>query len=113
MLYFLDCWNIEPDNRPTIDQVVTRIKEIIEKEGDFHQYEINTDLQLLNKQLVSNTAEISENIINNSFDNIAIKEIDSSVSSSKQIINKPISTENNFAIIVDEIINIFIGVGYD
>src|ERR1043166_4150434 len=31
-LIFLDCWNGEPNNRPTINQVIAKLKEIITKD---------------------------------------------------------------------------------
>src|SRR5688572_29456545 len=54
-LIFLDCWNGEPDNRPTINQLIAKLKGIITKDDviikDFHPYNSDTVIQ----------AEISEN----------------------------------------------------
>ena len=55
----LDCWSNEPDNRPTINQVVAELKAIIK---DFQPSNYNTNIQSSNQQqLNSNTVEISEN----------------------------------------------------
>ncbi|CAB4387502.1 unnamed protein product [Rhizophagus irregularis] len=46
---YTDCWNNEPDNRPTIKQVFTRLNTIV---LDFQQNDYNADIhQLSNKQL--------------------------------------------------------------
>ena len=67
------------------------------------------------QQLISNTIETSENIINGSmhgdlskliqnFDNMNTKGLDST-SSSKQIISKTELSTNNFSVIVNELVN--------
>ncbi|CAB5346401.1 unnamed protein product [Rhizophagus irregularis] len=62
---YVDCWNIEPDNRPTIDQVVEELKVLIMKENiiikDFHLYNnTNNSLSSNNHQLSNSTVKISE-----------------------------------------------------
>ncbi|CAB4398909.1 unnamed protein product [Rhizophagus irregularis] len=57
---YIDCWNIEPDNRPTIDQVVEELKVLITKENiiikDFHLYNnTNNSLSSNNHQLSDST----------------------------------------------------------
>ncbi|CAB4482656.1 unnamed protein product [Rhizophagus irregularis] len=51
---YTDCWNLEPDNRPTINQVVDKLRTIITKENiiikDFHLYDDKKDIQLSNNQ---------------------------------------------------------------
>ncbi|CAB4379627.1 unnamed protein product [Rhizophagus irregularis] len=63
---YTDCWNIEPDNRPTINQVVDELKAIMTKENiiikDFHLYDNNKDTQLLNDKQPILDVEISKNI---------------------------------------------------
>ncbi|GES93416.1 kinase-like domain-containing protein [Rhizophagus clarus] len=45
---YTDCWNIEPDNRPTINQVINELKAIVIKENiiikDFHLYDDDKDI---------------------------------------------------------------------
>ncbi|CAB4388451.1 unnamed protein product [Rhizophagus irregularis] len=38
---YTECWDNEPDNRPTINQVLERLKEIITKTTENHQTELN------------------------------------------------------------------------
>ncbi|CAB4379587.1 unnamed protein product [Rhizophagus irregularis] len=62
---YTDCWNIEPDNRPTINQVVDELKAIITKENiiikDFHLYNVNNYVQSSNDHQLSNlNVKISE-----------------------------------------------------
>ncbi|CAB4379597.1 unnamed protein product [Rhizophagus irregularis] len=61
---YTDCWNIEPDNRPTINQVVDELKAIITKKNiiiiDFHLYDNNKDIQSSNSQQPILDVEISE-----------------------------------------------------
>ncbi|GBC21969.2 kinase-like domain-containing protein [Rhizophagus irregularis DAOM 181602=DAOM 197198] len=62
---YTDCWNIEPDNRPTINQVVDELKVIITKENiiikDFHLYNDTNNVQSLNDHQLPNL-NISERI---------------------------------------------------
>ncbi|GES93406.1 kinase-like domain-containing protein [Rhizophagus clarus] len=103
-----DCWNIEPDNRLTINQVVDELKAIITKENiiikDSHLYDDKKDNQSSSIHQLNSDAEISED--NYSFhgnssqviDFTKSEEIESSISSYNQI-------ENNYDIIVKDIIN--------
>ncbi|GBC25202.2 kinase-like domain-containing protein [Rhizophagus irregularis DAOM 181602=DAOM 197198] len=95
---YTDCWNIEPDNRPTINHVVDKLKAIITKENiiikDFNLYDNKKDIQLPNIHQTHQTnldVEISENIISlhedlsknttQYFNMMKTKEIDFSISS--------------------------------
>ncbi|RIA92696.1 hypothetical protein C1645_804473 [Glomus cerebriforme] len=66
---YTDCWNSEPDDRPTINQVVDELKVVMLKENiiikDFHLY--NNNIQLSCNQHISNIVENPEDV-NNSLD---------------------------------------------
>ncbi|CAB4376374.1 unnamed protein product [Rhizophagus irregularis] len=51
---YTDCWNIEPDDRPFINQVFDKLKEITKKENiiikDFHLFSDNKITQSSNNQ---------------------------------------------------------------
>ncbi|RIA82399.1 kinase-like domain-containing protein [Glomus cerebriforme] len=79
---YTDCWDDEPVNRPTINQVVSQLKTIITKNNE---NKLNTE-----------RIKVSENIINNSlveessqnFNETNTRETESLVSSRNQIINE-------------------------
>ncbi|GBC00064.1 hypothetical protein RclHR1_03730003 [Rhizophagus clarus] len=110
---YTDCWNIEPDNRPTINQVIDELKAIIIKENiiikDFHLYNDNKEINQssINHQPNSNTENL-ENSYSSFHENSQIidftdvKEIESSISSNNQTENE---NENDFNIIVNDITN--------
>ncbi|UZO03508.1 uncharacterized protein OCT59_023915 [Rhizophagus irregularis] len=110
---YTDCWNIEPDNRPTINRVVDELKAIITKENiiikDFHLYNVNNNVQLSYDHQLSNlNVKVSEStnslhgdlsqLIQN-FDMMDTKDIESSIS-----INQ---FEDNFNIIINNMFNFF------
>ncbi|UZO03466.1 uncharacterized protein OCT59_023873 [Rhizophagus irregularis] len=106
---YIDCWNFEPDNRPTIDQVVEELKVLITKENviikDFHLYNnTNNTLSSNNHQLSNSTVKISEstNSLNGELQFIPnTKDIESLMSSSNQF-------ENNFdTIVINTMFNLF------
>ncbi|GET58533.1 kinase-like domain-containing protein [Rhizophagus irregularis DAOM 181602=DAOM 197198] len=89
---YTDCWNNEPDNRPTVNQVIAKLNAIIPKEN----------VQLSSEQ--KSNGEVPKNIIDNllygemsqiikNFNKMSIEEIEPTMSSI-----------NNFDIIVNEII---------
>jgi TPR repeat protein len=88
---YLDCWNYEPDDRPTINQVVAKLNAII-----------SADIQLL--QLIKSNIKVPENIISyllhekmsqtiQNFSKMNIKEIGPSISSNLII--------SNFSIVIN------------
>ncbi|CAB4413983.1 unnamed protein product [Rhizophagus irregularis] len=108
---YTDCWNIEPDNRPTINQVVDELKSMMTKENiiieDFHLYDNNKDIQLSNNKQPILDVEISENIsslhgdlsqVIQNFNMMNTKDIETPMSSNN-------SFENNFNRIVNDILN--------
>ncbi|GBC21932.1 kinase-like domain-containing protein [Rhizophagus irregularis DAOM 181602=DAOM 197198] len=111
--YDVDCWNTEPDNRPTINQVVDELKVLITKVNiiikDFHLlYNDTNNVQSLNNHQLPNLnisestnsshGELSQVIQN--FNMMNTKDIESSISS----INK---FEDNFNIIFNNMFNFF------
>ncbi|GBC32812.2 kinase-like domain-containing protein [Rhizophagus irregularis DAOM 181602=DAOM 197198] len=82
---YTECWDIEPDNRPTINQVLERLKAFITKTTENHQTEsnlqststdgqnfnpINIDTSNINNSLHGEMSQIIEN-----FDKINTKEM--------------------------------------
>ncbi|UZO04085.1 uncharacterized protein OCT59_024484 [Rhizophagus irregularis] len=70
---YSDCWNSEPDNRPTSNQVVEKLNEIILKENikvSNEQLNIAENIKVSNEQRI-----IAENIINNAWRNIPTFEL--------------------------------------
>ncbi|RGB28115.1 hypothetical protein C1646_657692 [Rhizophagus diaphanus] len=100
---YTKCWDGEPDNRPTIYQVVDWLNSMITKEDviiENHQMsnkkELNeTSLSTNNSELQGDLSQLIQN-----FDKINIKEIDPMAILSKQ---ENHLIEDDFDIIVDEI----------
>src|SRR5207245_7947271 len=61
--FYLECWDNEPDNRPTMNQVVERLKSMIsvrnQSVNNYQTVNSDTGLQLPNEQ--QNNNEISPN----------------------------------------------------
>ncbi|EXX69381.1 Ste7p [Rhizophagus irregularis DAOM 197198w] len=89
---YTDCWNNEPDNRPTVNQVIAKLNEIIPKENVTLSSEKKSN-DKVSKNIIDNLlyGEMSQVIEN--FNKMRIEEIEPSMSSN-----------NNFDIIVNEII---------
>ncbi|GBC20405.2 kinase-like domain-containing protein [Rhizophagus irregularis DAOM 181602=DAOM 197198] len=96
---YIECWSFEPDDRPDMIQVVTKLKEIITKS-------VNCD-QSLSTQQFNNVENIHINdnnllqVIQN-FDKIDIKEIEPKT----QDINKYIF-EEDLSFVVDELVDLY------
>jgi TPR repeat protein len=91
-ILYLDCWNYEPDGRPTINQVVSRLNAII---SDFKQNDSNADIQLSSKENIKNSLHEKMFQIIQNYSEINIKEIEPSISSNLAI--------NDFSMVVSEI----------
>ncbi|CAB4379691.1 unnamed protein product [Rhizophagus irregularis] len=107
---YADCWNNEPDGRPTINQVVSKLNAMILNNSnnmtikDFQTNGSYTNIQLSSKQQLNLNAfedpinnpphgELSKIIQN--FNDMSTKEIDSSISSN-----------NNFKVTVDKMVEL-------
>ncbi|PKK56282.1 hypothetical protein RhiirC2_800372 [Rhizophagus irregularis] len=65
---YTDCWNIEPDNRPTINQVVDELKVLVLKTKDniikdFNLNDNNKDIQSSTNQQPTLNVKISEKFV--------------------------------------------------
>ncbi|EXX72244.1 uncharacterized protein OCT59_008524 [Rhizophagus irregularis] len=92
---YTDCWNNEPDNRPTVNQVIAKLNEIIPKEN----------VQLSSEQ--KSNDDVSKNIIDN-IDNSFYGEMSQIIENFNKMsieeIEPSMSSNNNFDIMVNEII---------
>ncbi|GBB91176.1 hypothetical protein RclHR1_18310004 [Rhizophagus clarus] len=90
---YIECWNEEPDNRPTMNQIVAKLREIITKMNIMiEHYQTDTNYKI-------DLHEESQKI-NQDFDKIYMKEIEPT----NQYIRKNIS-EEDLSIVVDELMN--------
>jgi hypothetical protein len=87
-MYFIDCWNNEPDNRPIINQVITKLSEIALN----HERPFNNSSHEELPQVIQNFNKMSTN------------EIETSILKNNQVIRETILSENNFDKIIDEIV---------
>ncbi|GBC32683.2 uncharacterized protein OCT59_007025 [Rhizophagus irregularis] len=104
---YTDCWDGEPDNRPTIDQVAERLKAMITKTSMITEnLQIKSSLQLSDEQDINPANVNTTSIVSNSyhgklsqiqkFDKMNTKEI-ISLSTNEQIINESILSEKNLS----------------
>ena len=91
-LYSLDCWSGEPDHRPTINQVVAKLKAIIMGENtkdsqscdsSNEQLVSNDNVKMISKNSDSSCGSLSKLIQN--FDIINTNELDFTILLSEQI----------------------------
>ncbi|GBC05382.1 hypothetical protein RclHR1_00620022 [Rhizophagus clarus] len=113
---YTDCWDGEPDNRPTINQVVERLKVMITRTSTIiENHQIKSVLQSLDKQEIITTNINTPSSTNNSyhgelsqiirnFNEMSTKKIVSTLTSEKKIDSESISSEKNLNIIIGEII---------
>ncbi|EXX67415.1 Kic1p [Rhizophagus irregularis DAOM 197198w] len=103
---YTKCWDGEPDNRPTIYQVVDWLNAIITKKDVIveivEDHQITNELELNETSLSSNNSELQGDLsqLIQNFNKMNTKEIDSMAISSKQ---ENHSTEKDFSMIADEI----------
>ncbi|EXX63954.1 uncharacterized protein OCT59_024328 [Rhizophagus irregularis] len=100
---YTKCWDGEPDNRPTIYQVVDWLNAIITKSDVIvENHQMSNEQELNETSLSSNNSELQGDLsqLIQNFDKMNTKEIDSMAISSKQ---ENLSTEKDFNIIVGEI----------
>ncbi|EXX65228.1 Skt5p [Rhizophagus irregularis DAOM 197198w] len=112
---YTDCWDGEPDNRPTIDQVAERLKAMVTKTSVITEnHQIKSDLQLSDERDINPTNVNTSSSVSNSyhgdlsriiqnFDKMNTNEI-ISLSTNEQIINESILFEKNFSKIINEIV---------
>ncbi|POG74939.1 kinase-like domain-containing protein [Rhizophagus irregularis DAOM 181602=DAOM 197198] len=100
---YTKCWYGEPDNRPTIYQVVDWLNSIITKKDVILEYhQISNELELNENSSSSNNSELQGDLsqLIQNFNKMNTKEIDSMAISSKQ---ENHSTEKDFNMIANEI----------
>src|SRR4051794_11798903 len=113
LLIFLECWDSEPDNRPTMNQVVERLKEIITKANiTIEDDQINNDepnLRLIGFNSSNNGASSSIGNSFHSFNEEPSKNINNFELDTKEMIrsstplDEQIISEENLSIKVNEI----------
>src|SRR5688572_4519445 len=89
---FLECWDGDPDNRPSMNQIVARLKAIITKTN----YLIDDNAQLSNERqygLVSNSLHGELSQFTQKFDKMDTEE------------TKHTTTTKDLSIIIDELVN--------
>ncbi|CAB4438124.1 unnamed protein product [Rhizophagus irregularis] len=98
---YTKCWDGEPDNRPTIYQVVDWLNDIITKTDAIVENHQMSNEQVLNETLSTNNSELQEDLsqLTQNFDKINIKEIDPMAILSKQ---ENHLMEKDFNMIADE-----------
>ncbi|CAB4436908.1 unnamed protein product [Rhizophagus irregularis] len=107
---YTECWDNEPDNRPTMNQVLERLKAIITKTTENHQPELNFQSTSTDEQNFNSINIVTSNINNSlhgemsqiieNFDKMNTKEI-----VYKTLANEDISSKKNLNKIVNNIVN--------
>ncbi|EXX57521.1 uncharacterized protein OCT59_024413 [Rhizophagus irregularis] len=102
---YTECWDDNPDNRPSIQEVVERLDGIINQKDE--NIDEKTDQSLTNKNIVLNPIEESSHgelsQVIQEFNKMNTKEIMGTMTSSNQIINQNILPENDLSVIVNNI----------
>ncbi|RIA98213.1 kinase-like domain-containing protein [Glomus cerebriforme] len=96
---YTDCWNCEPDKRPTINQVVDRLKIFITKENIIIKDHISNDLENIISNY-ENSIDNPENTINdpentNNDPENSINNPENTINNTENTINNPDNTINN------------------
>ncbi|RGB42639.1 kinase-like domain-containing protein [Rhizophagus diaphanus] len=103
---YTECWDDNPDNRPSIQEVVERLDGIINQKNE--NIDEKTDQSLTNKNIALNSVEKSSHgelsQVIQEFNKMNTKEIMGTMTSpSNQIINQNILLENDLSVIVNNI----------
>ncbi|RGB42638.1 kinase-like domain-containing protein [Rhizophagus diaphanus] len=102
---YTECWDDNPDNRPSIQEVVERLDGIINQKND--NIDEKTDQSFTNKNIGLNNIEESSHgelsQVIQEFNKMNTKEIMGTMTSSNQIINQNILPENDLSVIVNNI----------
>src|SRR6266542_71582 len=93
----LECWDNEPDNRPSIHEVVERLKAMISQSSTTLYQQQNENIDTESTISTNNKQIISQNILHENELNLNIKELEFTTSTSDNIQMNDLSTE------VDEI----------
>ncbi|GBC32855.2 kinase-like domain-containing protein [Rhizophagus irregularis DAOM 181602=DAOM 197198] len=93
---YTDCWDGEPDNRPTIDQVAERLKAMVTKTSVITEnHQIKSDLQLSDERDINPTnVNTSSSVRKNPYEYI-FDHFDSRNITSQEIYNWLIDNQNN------------------
>ncbi len=102
----LECWDNEPDNRPAMNQVVAKLKEIIENTNIITENDQISNCELNSQSSDNNSSSSSSDNINNSNSSqliqINTKEKESKISPN----NEPIVSIKNLDKFIDEIVDL-------
>ncbi|GBC06042.1 hypothetical protein RclHR1_06590002 [Rhizophagus clarus] len=98
---YTECWNIEPENRPTINQVLEKLKAIITKTRNY-QMRSNLQSTLTDKQKFKQT-----NIDTSNADNGELSQVIENFykMSTKEIVSTTLTSDKNLSKIVNNVIN--------
>src|SRR3954471_8425675 len=103
-MYFLDCWHNEPDNRPTISQVASKLNAIIQENNkDFMSNNSDRSTQSSKQQINLNSFE---DIKNNLPHGELFKVIQEFNKMNTEEVESSMPSNNNFKMIIDEIVEL-------